>query len=138
MIKSRKRKQLTGALAIGAVAAAAIALVVTLPRPVTATVQGEVRCLSNSPLVGIWVVGTRSPSGYATWYTLAGDVSRVTFTYDLGFSGSYSLHVGCGGTKESWILTAKSGIVSGSGHIFLCNDVPNTATYLVCSVQPKS
>lgn len=92
------------------------------------TVTGRATCINKQAPVGIWVDAQSSKDG---WATMTGPNpstgwARVKYSFKLDKGGSYRLHVGCGGSPQSWGLTATSGSISGSpSKVVTCNDVPD-------------
>ena len=84
-------------------------------------------------MVGVWVAATTG-SGYAS--TLAVDSGTETdWWFSLPLAESYSLHVGCGGTSQSWGIAVDSPTVQGPHNSFNCNDVPGSSGYKSCQLR---
>lgn len=117
------------AAGIATTAAAASASAVPVATPATAGavhpdsstyVSGTVQCLSMN-VEGVWVAAQSGTSGWASW-SATSNPTIANWHYTLSSGNSYSLHVGCGGSPQSWAVTTYSPVVSGSGHTFLCWD----------------
>jgi hypothetical protein len=108
---------LLGILDLGLVAAPAEAAGAT-------RVTGVVTCI-NGGVVGVWIQGETSTSGWASWTMpqIAGGLSKAAFSYTLNRGGRYQVHVGCGGNSKNWGVDAKSVYVTGSGKSFNCNNI---------------
>lgn len=86
----------------------------------TQTVTGRVRCESGAPVVGMWIDSSGSNSG---WADLTPDADNFTaFSREVGADADYQLHVGCGGTSETWGAAYFSEFVMESGLSFVCAD----------------
>lgn len=101
-------KKKFAALFAGTVLASGMALVAApyASASVSGTVTGEVDCVygNYSNVVGIWVDAANGADGWAT--TSNDGVGGKFFSYTLtASSSSYSLHIGCGGTKQDWAHT---------------------------------
>jgi len=115
-------------LVVGAALVAAIvggALIATddVPSdPYTAT--GTVRCASDATPVGVWM---SAPFGDAGWAAIRADTGHpqvVHYARSLPHGGAYALNVGCGGTPQSWGITATSDTYREGDVHLICNDRP--------------
>lgn len=115
------------ALLVGAIHA-------TMPSPAAAavTVSGQVTCVGNDSVVGVWIQAKDGGSGWASWQ--APTASWVAnYSRSLPNGGQYQVHVGCGGTSQNWATNNKSGYVSGTSNSFTCYPLPNAGwKYLTC------
>lgn len=93
------------------------------------TVRGEVVCVSQRSVVGVWIKAENGGSG---WATRSGSGYRQNYSYRLPNGGRYQVHVGCGGSSGNWATNNKSGYVSGSTNSFTCYDVRGNPMYLRC------
>jgi hypothetical protein len=85
-------------------------------------VSGHVECLSM-PVEGVWIAANSGGSGWASWSRAPSDPEEASFSYNLPNGGSFSVHVGCGGSPQNWaVATYSYNSVSGSGHNFYCYD----------------
>jgi hypothetical protein len=100
----------------------------------SAAISGHVTCMTETQAVeGIWVAANSGGSGWANW-TPVGANWYASFNYTLPNGGSYSLHVGCGGSPQHWNMALYSSTVSGSGYQFYCWDSPGYGSlYLTCT-----
>ena len=110
-----KKALMTGlatlALVVGVAAVAAPAQAATMPY------HGTVDCAGYN-VVGIWVEQTGN-SGWAQYeQTGIAGWKNVSWHYNLG-SGSYRLHVGCGGSQSNWLTNNKTPWVTGNRD-FVC------------------
>jgi len=90
----------------------------------TQVVSGRVTCI-NSGVVGVWVVGQSSTSG---WATLRTDISiqgfsSALYSYQLNRGGAYQVVVGCGGTSARWGQSLRSAWVGAGKNNFMCNNL---------------
>lgn len=90
-----------------------------------ATVSGQVTCDSKDAVVGIWIEGESSPSGWATLSAEPTSAWQANYRYTLSMGGRYQVHVGCGGTSQEWATSNKSGYVSGTSNSFVCYSTPS-------------
>jgi hypothetical protein len=82
-----------------AVAFALIASMLGIPAAsASMTVRGQVMCLDQDNVTGVWIAAS-SGSGWASWSSING--YTVNFSRG-GVSGSWTVHVGCGGTPSNW------------------------------------
>ena len=81
-------------------------------------------------MVGVYVAAAKG-QGFSPWRG-QGNGSTASFWYTLPERESYSLHVGCGGTRSSWQVATYSATVSTADNNFLCYDVPGQADYGTC------
>ncbi len=67
-------------------------------------VTGTVICESGRPVVGVWIAAStgQRDSGWAHLGANYPTGSTVTYSYQLGGTQLYSVHVGCGGTTSDW------------------------------------
>jgi hypothetical protein len=93
-------------------------------------VTGQLSCVSGKAIVGVWVQASQG-SGFSSWKSI-GDGSTADYWYTLSTTESYSLHVGCGGTPQTWEVAAYSPVVSGSHNSFDCIDVASNPNYAKC------
>ena len=94
-------------------------------------VSGEVMCVSQAPVVGVWIAASNGGSGWAYW-TASGTNYNARYFYSLPKGGSYSVHVGCGGTPSRWGADIRSSYRSGSYNSFVCIDVRRQSHYGEC------
>lgn len=115
-------------------AAAAVvtgALVSATPANAAVNVSGQVMCVSQANVVGVWIAAASGGSGWATRTDVNGYTAN--YRYSLPNGGSYAVHVGCGGTSQNWATNNKSFNVSGTSNSFTCYDIPNAGyQYLRC------
>jgi hypothetical protein len=94
----------------------------SIPPPATIDATGSVTCLSGAPVEGIWVVGRAGGSGWATWSASASAKQFASFGRKIS-NGAWEVHVGCGGSPQTWRAATYSGWVSGTSHSFTCDDI---------------
>ena len=90
---------------------------------------GTVVCDSGRPVVGVWIAASsgEADSGRAN-LGASGSTGRnhpgseVTFSYMLRHGGTYSAHVGCGGTPSRWASANYSPLISGATVHLHCRD----------------
>lgn len=83
-----------------------------LPGPAAAaassiTVQGTVRCQNGKAVTGVWVESSTGGSRWATWKAM-GSAANATYKATVSVTSTPTtirLHVGCGGTAQSWWST---------------------------------
>jgi len=105
-----------------------------------APITGKVLCQDGKQVEGVWVEAQNQGSNFANWYTINENGSEAGFKYILPNGGEYNLHVGCGGTKLLWAVSATTEAGTGSvkdynSHYFICYDVPLTLYYGQCRMQ---
>lgn len=125
------RRVVCGVAGVAAVASLAVA---AAPEAMASTgVGGSVSCVTGRAVEGIWVVANSGGSNWARMNVAGGTSSAVSWSYTLPNGGSYSLHVGCGGSPSSWASTSTSGNYSGGSGGMLCYDlryeVPSNLQY---------
>ena len=64
------------------------------------TVSGEVTCVDELPVEGVWIQASGG-SGWASWTPTSGASYNARFSRG-GVSGSWTVHVGCGGSPSHW------------------------------------
>jgi hypothetical protein len=84
-------------------------------------ISGQVTCLSGAPVVGVWVVAASGGSGWASYSYEGAGWYRYSFTLPRG--GSYSLHVGCGGSTSRWAMTAQTPYATNTSGTPICDDI---------------
>lgn len=141
--RSLMQKVLTGIVILSFLVVAVYALI-TNPwiqsnntKPVI--VSGQVLCMSNKPVEGIWVNSVNGRSGWTDLRENNSSGSEVIFEYILT-GDAYNLHVGCGGSKQHWngvyITEAGSGAVYDRNfHFFTCQDASHAVGYGSCELQ---
>ena len=98
------------------------------------SISGHVYCTDGQAVEGVWVAANSGGSGWASW-GVAGSTDYAWFSYTLPNGGSYSVHVGCGGSPSRWNTANYSVTVSASGYEFWCWDNPNDGSlYRTCTV----
>jgi transcriptional regulator with XRE-family HTH domain len=92
-------------------------------------VSGSATCVSGRPVVGIWIAASsgQKDSGFAhlgpaTARTDFAVGSTVTYSYLLPHGGTYSAHVGCGGTASDWDSRNFSPLIIGRVARVRCDD----------------
>jgi len=84
------------------------------------SINGDVFCTYNSynNIVGVWVDAASGTDGYASWYN--NGIGGAHWSYNLSQSTtSYTLHIGCGGTSQSWAHTFYA-TRTASGYYIYC------------------
>lgn len=95
------------------------------------TVTGQISCSSGKSVVGVWVEAAQG-RGWSPWKGV-GDGKNADYWYTLPTQETYSLHIGCGGTKSSWAVATETPYVGGTHNSFNCFDVPGKLGYGTCS-----
>ena len=95
------------------------------------TITGSIQCAwGNNQVVGVWVDATNGKDGWAsTWDNGYGGRD---YSYNLSQSSSYTLHVGCGGTSQSWGSSMKAGPVNGQHYYWYCTYAASTGFKFLC------
>ena len=96
--------------------------------------SGSATCESGRPIIAIWIatLAGQQGSGYAHLGPAPGSGlshasgPTVSYTYLLAQGGSYSVHVGCGGTSRHWDSANYSGVISTPSVTLRCDDPPAT------------
>ena len=127
------------AVGTSVIAAALIALstqLVQLTGPGSSLVSGSVVCESARPVASIWIAAStgQSDSGFAHLGPSSGIINfatgpRVTYSFLLHHSGSYSVHVGCGGTASHWDSRNFSPVLSRRVANLRCDDPRGPSTH---------
>jgi hypothetical protein len=94
-------------------------------------VTGSVVCESGRPVVGVWIAasGGQRDSGFAHLGPAADTAgnhaagSAATYSYLLTSGGSYSVHVGCGGSAANWTSSSYSPVLQVRSVDLRCNDL---------------
>lgn len=89
------------ALGIAAALATTASLLAVPEANASTTVSGQVICVDEDNVTGVWIAAS-SGSGYANWSSING--YTVNFSRG-GVSGSWTVHVGCGGTPSKWLYS---------------------------------
>ncbi|MGQ0573277.1 MAG: hypothetical protein ACT4RN_03620 [Pseudonocardia sp.] len=105
--------------------------VVTAPvaaaAPALQTHRLLVKCIASESPVGVWVKSSRTKPDFAKRLPFNVNVSNVIGWHQYEFriqkGENYRLHVGCGGNRKTWGMTAKTGDIRGAGHRIACNDI---------------
>ncbi|HEV2638839.1 MAG TPA: hypothetical protein VGX23_27075 [Actinocrinis sp.] len=107
---------------------------VTPPSPTGKPVNigGQLTCSSGNSIEGVWV-SAATGSGYAPWEGASNNVDK--YWYTLPVSEPYSIHVGCGGTPQSWAVACIGPQVTQPADSFECYDVKGAAGYGTCKVK---
>lgn len=86
----------------------------------SAAVTGSVTCFyGNNAEVGVWVNVSGGPSGYAT-LSDNGNGGKYYSYGAISAGKTYRLHVGCGGTAQSWGTTFYTPWVTGGYYDWIC------------------
>ncbi len=96
-------------------------------------VTGQLSCTSGRPVEGVWVQAG-SGSGFAAWKSVENGAD-ADYWYSLPKSEPYALHVGCGGTKATWAMTAYTPQENGTHNSFNCIDVSGQSGYGTCLLR---
>jgi hypothetical protein len=97
------------------------------------TVSGQVSCSSGNAVVGVWVEADKG-AGWSPWKGV-GDGANADYWYTLPRSEQYSLHIGCGGSPDSWRVAVETPYVGGTHNSFDCFDVPGRSGYKTCRLR---
>lgn len=102
----------------------------------SALVTGSVVCESGRPVIGVWIaasagqddsgfahLGPPNPSGVS--YPAG---SEGTYSFRLAHGGSYSVHVGCGGSAHRWASKNYSPLLSSLAVRLRCDDPISSAS----------
>ncbi len=103
---SRRLRAKLGALgAVASILGGLVAVQVTATPMADAStyVGGSVLCLDNSPVEGVWIQAASGGSGWANFGPVG--AADVSFNYALPYGSSYTVHVGCGGSRSNWRYT---------------------------------
>lgn len=104
------------------------------PKPsAPVTVTGQISCSSGKSVVGVWVEAAQG-RGWSPWKGV-GNGDNADYWYTLPTKETYSLHIGCGGTKSSWAVATETPYVGGTHNSFNCFDVPGKLGYGTCSLR---
>ena len=99
-----------------------VSLGASSPASASTTVAGSLSCVTGRAVEGVWVAANSSSSGWATLNVASGSSSTVSWHFTLNNAGSYSIHVGCGGSPQTWSSTSYSGTTSGNLPDQICYD----------------
>ena len=139
MRRAEDARRISSGVAICLVAALGVYLWLRLPVLVPRTVSGEVRCSSGDPVVGVWVrviIGDQSGNGFAQLGPPSPDRPATLFTREVK-GKSYVVHVGCGGTRQNWKMTAYSPTIEVTTSRLVCFDQLNDTQYQTCAVTSQ-
>lgn len=103
------------------------------------TVSGVVRCPANAPVVGVWVKSSGGGSKFASLFIKAGKARSNGYSAKVG-SGKVELHVGCGGSAESWDSdqwTKKMSISKSRALNAICGGDAGTFGKVTCSFPAR-
>jgi hypothetical protein len=90
------------------------------------SITGTVECASHADIEGIYVLASSGGSNWASWQANIGGW-RARFEYTLPNGGSYSIHVGCGGTPQIFATSNRSPLTSSTTVVIVCYDSVATA-----------
>jgi hypothetical protein len=129
-MRAGRNRRIAGITA--AVIAVGIPMVaVSTPAQAATTVSGQVMCVSQASVVGVWIDAKSGGSGWASWTPV--NNYTANYSYSLPNGGNYAVNVGCGGTPQSWATNNKSDAVSGTYNNFTCYDTHSAYyRYLWC------
>jgi hypothetical protein len=108
-MKLRIRKSGTR-LAVASLAILSLTIGAGAPAQASAR-NGTVRCYLPSPndfVTGVWVEVAGGGSGWAARGDLPEDTQGNWWSYDIPEGRSYKLHIGCGGSTQTWATSTKS------------------------------
>jgi hypothetical protein len=99
-------------------------------------ITGSVVCQSGRPIVGVWIAAStgQGDSDYAHLgpLNLTDSSSPIgsegTYSYRLPQGGTYSVHVGCGGTSAHWASNNYSPLLSSRTARLHCDDPTAAST----------
>jgi hypothetical protein len=68
-------------------------------------ISGQVYCLPYAKVEGVWIAvkGGSKASGYAT--LTQKEINSAHYSYEVPDGKQWTVHVGCGGTKNHWKYT---------------------------------
>jgi len=116
------------ALAATGVLAAGGSLALAPAAQASTTVSGYVTCVDELNVEGVWIQASGG-SGFASWS--AAGVGYYAHYSRAGISGSWTVHVGCGGSPSNWKYTPDGfQKVTGSSASWTCYTPDDgTSTY---------
>lgn len=126
----RAKQKLIGVI-VSLLAMAGVTLVTAPVALASTNVNGNITCLSDKGVMGIWVDAASGQDDWATFRYGSHGESPAWWEYTLTSGTDYQLHVGCGGNNLDWDMTAYSGVLSGTTSL-LCYDVKGQANYGYC------
>jgi hypothetical protein len=100
------------------------------PPPAKIAASGQVTCLSGNAVEGVWVVGQGGGTGWAAW-SPSGSQSVATFSRTIPTS-AWEVHVGCGGSPQSWQVATYSGWMTGTSQSITCDDISGQGQFGEC------
>jgi hypothetical protein len=100
------------------------------PPPAKIAASGQVTCLSGNAVEGVWVVGQGGGTGWAAW-SPSGSQSVATFSRTIPNS-AWEVHVGCGGSPQSWQVATSSGWITGTSQGITCDDISGQGQFGEC------
>ncbi len=118
----RTGRTLRAAVVAGLFSAVAV-FAAAQPASASTVVSGFVECVSENPVVGVWVDAASGTDGWASTSSTGLDYYKH-WQYTLTSGSSYQLHVGCGGTPAKWEYQVYCPTATG-GHSFNVYD-PDT------------
>jgi len=131
--KAWRRAVLTSPWTIAVVAPLIVATIFAVRNHVSGRgsfiITGSVVCESGRPVAGVWIAAStgQRDSGFAHLGPLNPGSSApagpaATYSYRLPHGGTYSVHVGCGGTSAHWASSSYSPSLSGQTAHLRCDD----------------
>ena len=130
LLLSVLRSQSTVERAALAAIAAALALTATglaaYQYAIRVSISGTVECASHADIEGVYVLASSGGSNWASWQANIGGW-QVRYEYTLPVGGSYSIHVGCGGTPQTYATSDRSPFTSQTIATVVCYDSMQTA-----------
>jgi hypothetical protein len=98
--------------------------------PPTIVASGEVTCQSGSAVEGVWVVSQDGQgTGWAQWSAAGSSSASFSRTID---NNSWQVHVGCGGSPQSWKVSTFSSSFSGTPQDITCDDISGQSQFGEC------
>jgi hypothetical protein len=101
--------------------AAGASLLLLIPGTDPRSAGGTVSCESGSAVQGVWVGRSRYDGTFVEWKPDPHDASTASFEAYVTTT-AYVVHIGCGGSPESWAVTGQSSFVTGSRVDIVCLD----------------
>jgi hypothetical protein len=85
-----------------AISVAAIS-VGTPPADAAVGISGQVQCVDELSVEGVWIQANSGGSGFAALRNVNGYTKN--FSFALPHGGAWTVHVGCGGSPSAWRYT---------------------------------
>lgn len=97
-------------------------------------ITGNVSCRSGRPVEGIWVAEATGLGLFAPWNRPPARPADAAYHAAIPARVAYLLHVGCGGSAQTWLVSAASPSTTMTALSVVCDDIAADPAYNTCSI----